>query len=49
MNSDIEEYGYLFKDGEWYVVKAYTDDGKRKLELVKDVLAKLNAEVKAAS
>lgn len=49
VNSDIEEYGYLFKDGEWYVVKAYTDDGKRKLELVKDVLANLAAKAKLAS
>lgn len=29
VKSDVEEYGYLFKDGSWFIIKGYAD--KRKL------------------
>jgi len=25
VKSDVEEYGYLFKDGSWFIVKGYAD------------------------
>ena len=28
VKSDVEEYGYLFKDGSWFVIKGYTHDRK---------------------
>lgn len=39
---DVEEYGYLFKDGKWFVVKGWIDAGDKRslVELTADLIKK---------
>ena len=34
IKSDLEEWGYLFKDGKWFVIDAISDVDKRTLEVL---------------
>lgn len=34
IKSDLEEWGYLFKDGKWFVIDAVSDVDKRTLEVL---------------
>ena len=34
IKSDLEEWGYLFKDGKWFVIDAVSNVDKRTLEVL---------------
>ena len=43
--SDVEEWGYLFKDGEWFVVDGYGDAKNRRLVPLTDKIIEADAIV----